>query len=117
MDALGKSDTAEETQWYVYLLECEGGSYYAGITTNVERRVAQHLGKVAGGARYTRSHRVKRLAAVWCACDRTDASRLEWRIKHMTHEEKAALAATGNAHGHERVADEVVSAWWTGALG
>ena len=35
--------------WHLYLLECEDGSLYTGITTDVERRFAEHLnGKGAG---------------------------------------------------------------------
>jgi len=29
--------------WWLYLIECSNGSYYAGITTDVARRFAQHL--------------------------------------------------------------------------
>jgi len=46
---------AEETTWFLYLLECEGESIYTGITTDVQRRYAQHLAGI--GAKYTRSRR------------------------------------------------------------
>ncbi len=42
-----------ERQWYLYLLECTGGSIYTGITTDVARRFAQH--QAGKGAKYTRS--------------------------------------------------------------
>ncbi|MBY0340808.1 MAG: GIY-YIG nuclease family protein, partial [Rhodocyclaceae bacterium] len=29
--------------WYLYLIECDDGSLYTGITTDVERRYAQHV--------------------------------------------------------------------------
>lgn len=72
--------------WFVYLIECRDGSIYTGITVNVAARYAAHLsGK---GARYTRSHRPRRLlAAIECA-DRSDASKAEYRIKRLSPRDK-----------------------------
>lgn len=75
--------------WYVYLIECSDGSVYTGITTDVERRYAQHL--AGKGARYTRSRPPVRLLGR-CACaDRAEASRTEYRIKQLAAAEKRAL--------------------------
>ena len=44
----------EETKYYVYILECEDGSLYTGISTNPARRFKEHKsGKL--GAKYTKS--------------------------------------------------------------
>ncbi|MEW6253246.1 MAG: GIY-YIG nuclease family protein, partial [Planctomycetota bacterium] len=43
--------------WWVYLVRCADGTLYTGITTDVERRLAEHNGAAGGGARYTRSRR------------------------------------------------------------
>ncbi|MBF0515457.1 MAG: GIY-YIG nuclease family protein, partial [Desulfovibrionaceae bacterium] len=40
--------------WQVYLLECADGTLYCGVTTDLVRRLAEHNGEAAGGARYTR---------------------------------------------------------------
>ena len=46
----------------VYVLECEHGKWYVGITLNLNQRLAQH---VAGtGARWTRLHRPLRVYKV-----------------------------------------------------
>ncbi|MDQ3040522.1 MAG: GIY-YIG nuclease family protein, partial [Pseudomonadota bacterium] len=75
--------------WYVYLLECRGGSLYTGITTDVERRFSQH---VAGkGARYTRSHPPLQILARFEHPDRATASRAEHAIKQLTPAQKRAL--------------------------
>ena len=37
--------------WWVYMLRCADGSLYTGITTDVERRLAEHNGDGAAGAR------------------------------------------------------------------
>ncbi|MSQ15934.1 MAG: GIY-YIG nuclease family protein [Dehalococcoidia bacterium] len=41
--------------WYLYILLCQDGSLYTGISTNLEKRFLDHMnGK---GGRYTRSHK------------------------------------------------------------
>ena len=49
--------------YFVYILRCNDGSLYCGITTDVARRLRQHNGELKGGARYTRSRRPCRV--VW----------------------------------------------------
>ena len=72
--------------WYLYLLECEDGSLYTGITTDVDRRFAEHLsGK---GARYTRSHRPRRLLASVPIGSRSEALKAELRLKALPWAEK-----------------------------
>jgi len=29
-------------QWYVYILECEDGSFYTGVTNDVDKRMKAH---------------------------------------------------------------------------
>lgn len=74
--------------WHVYLLRCRDGSLYCGITSNLERRLAQHNGLVAGGARYTRGRRpVSLVASVPCAC-KSLALKLEARVKAQAARQK-----------------------------
>jgi putative endonuclease len=70
-----------KTVWHIYLLECADGSLYTGITTDVGRRVAEHLsGK---GARYTRSRLPVFLAASQPVGSRSQALRAELAIKRL----------------------------------
>ena len=39
--------------WYVYIVECADGTYYTGITTDVERRLNEHNYSFKS-AKYTR---------------------------------------------------------------
>ncbi len=74
--------------WYLYLIECEGGSIYTGVTTNVEVRYAAHAsGK---GARYTRSHPPVRLLMSLAFENRSSAQKAEYRIKQLSASEKRA---------------------------
>lgn len=77
--------------YYVYMLRCTDGSLYTGITTDVKRRFAEHQAGGAAGAKYTRNHPPKEIAAVWQAENRSVASRLEWRLKHLTKAQKEVL--------------------------
>ena len=79
-------------RWYVYLLECRGGSVYTGIATDVERRYAQHA--AGKGARYTRANPPLRLLGHFEHPDRAAASRAEYAIKQLTPAGKRALFAT-----------------------
>lgn len=76
--------------WYVYLLRCADGSLYAGITTDLERRVAEHnTGKT--GAKYTRSRRPVSLVWSESATDRAAASRAEHSLRRLSRKEKDSL--------------------------
>ncbi len=79
--------------YFVYLLRCADGTLYAGITTDPARRLRQHNGELSGGAKYTRARRPVALAGVWEAPDRAAASRLEYRLKRLSREEKERLCA------------------------
>lgn len=82
--------------YYVYILRCENSLLYTGITTDVERRFNEHKDGKIKGAKYTKSHKPLGVEAVWEAENKSDASRLEYRIKKLTKTEKEDLIATGS---------------------
>ncbi|MBD3680258.1 GIY-YIG nuclease family protein [Stenotrophomonas sp. Br8] len=79
--------------WFLYLLECRDGSYYAGISTDVQARFAAH--QAGKGARYTRSRPPLRVLAVREYPDRATASRAEWELKQQPRERKLAWLQAG----------------------
>jgi putative endonuclease len=82
-----------EMTWTVYLARCGDGSLYAGVTTNPERRLAEH--NRGSGAAYTRSRPPVTLVYRELAGDRSQALRREHAIKRLTRAEKEALAVGG----------------------
>ncbi|MEO8101667.1 MAG: GIY-YIG nuclease family protein [Betaproteobacteria bacterium] len=70
----------------LYLLECANGSYYAGITTDLERRFAEHVFGI--GARYTRANPPQRVIAARIFPDRASASRAEAALKKLPRSRK-----------------------------
>ena len=96
MNAVNFNDCTEgepqaATEWVLYLLECENGSFYAGITTDLDRRFAEHVFGV--GARYTRANPPKRVIAAKGFPDRASASRAEAALKQLPRSEKVAFFA------------------------
>lgn len=72
--------------WFLYLIECADGSLYAGISTDVKRRYAEHLsGK---GARYTRSHKPLRLLGFRNCGSRSEALKAELALKKLPKTKK-----------------------------
>jgi putative endonuclease len=46
------------------LIECADGSFYAGSTVDLERRLSQH--NLGEGPKYTRARRRRPVRLVWC---------------------------------------------------
>ncbi|OJW99886.1 GIY-YIG nuclease family protein [Thiobacillus sp. 65-1402] len=84
---------AAAAAWCVYMLRCADGSLYTGITTDLVRRVAEHNGTGAAGARYTRSRRPVQLVYAEAAANRAEATRREAAIKQLDRAGKLALCA------------------------
>ncbi len=82
-----------ETRWVAYLLRCGDGSLYAGVTNDLRARVAAHRGRAGArrGAKYTRSRGPLRVVWKQAAADRSEAQRIEWRLKRLTRAAKLAL--------------------------
>jgi putative endonuclease len=77
--------------WIVYLARCRDGTLYTGITTDPERRLAEH--NAGSGAAYTRT-RLPVVFVYWEAVsDRSSALRREHAIKELSRAGKEALAA------------------------
>ncbi|HET7675370.1 MAG TPA: GIY-YIG nuclease family protein [Gammaproteobacteria bacterium] len=75
--------------WFVYVLECRGGRLYTGITTDIERRMAEHDGS-RRGARFTRANPPAKLRAAVEVADRSAALKLEAALKRLRRSEKLA---------------------------
>ena len=75
-----------EKPWFLYLLECSNGSFYAGITTDLAARFLAH--QQGKGARYTRANPPIRILAQAEYEDRSAASKAEWALKQLPRDEK-----------------------------
>lgn len=79
--------------WYVYFLRCNDNSLYAGITTDINRRLHQH-NHTKLGAKYTRAKRPVTLVFIESAPDKSTASKREYQLRTLTKLKKEHLVST-----------------------
>ena len=76
-------------RWCVYLLRCGDGTLYAGMTNDLERRLAAH--RCGRGARYTRGRGPLEVVHVEGKRTRSSALKREAVLKRLKREDKLAL--------------------------
>jgi len=77
----------------VYILECSDGSFYTGVTNNIERRQQQHNEGTA--SRYTRSRRPVVLRYQEICGSRSQALIRECSLRLLSRKEKEELVSRG----------------------
>lgn len=77
--------------WYVYFLRCSDNSLYAGITTDLERRLFEHNNSNKLGAKYTRVRRPVKLVYSEKQINRQAASKREYELKQLKKTAKESL--------------------------
>jgi len=80
--------------WFVYIIYCSDDTLYTGITTDVERRYAQHA--LQQGAKYFRGRKPKKLVYQESGHDRSSASKREIEIKKLSRENKFLLISSSH---------------------
>ena len=83
----------EEKEWWVYIVACSDESLYTGITTDRERRIAEHNDSKKG-AKFTRNRGPVDLVYSEMHPDRSTASKREYEIKKLSRAEKLKLIGT-----------------------
>ncbi len=78
--------------WTLYIIEASDASLYTGITTDVERRFAEHL-HGPRGARYFNGRSPLRIIYREDGHNRASASRREIEIKKLSRQAKQQLIA------------------------
>jgi len=78
--------------YFVYIMKCKDGSLYTGITTNVERRFAEH--KRGIGGHYTSAKKAMKIVYTERHPNRSSASKRESEIKSWHRKRKLALTCS-----------------------
>ncbi len=73
-------------QWCVYLLECQDGSFYTGVTNDIDARMKAH--SEGSGSKYVYKKGFKALLKVKMCKDKSDACKCEYEIKQLPRNEK-----------------------------
>ncbi len=76
--------------YYIYILQCSDGSYYTGVTNNVERRFYEHQEGLIDRC-YTHNKRPVKLMYVEEFSDVIEAIEREKQIKGWNRKKKEAL--------------------------
>jgi putative endonuclease len=78
------------SNWSVYIIRATDQSLYTGITTDVERRFAEHQSGRAG-AKYFRGRSPVEVVFIESEHNRSSASIREAQIKKLSREQKLEL--------------------------
>lgn len=79
--------------WYVYILECSDGTLYTGATNDLNKRVNKHNNGT--GAKYIRGRTPVLLKWSYEAGTKSDAYKLEYKIKQMSRVQKLKIISDG----------------------
>ena len=79
-----------DTPWYVYIVRASDETLYTGITTDLERRLAEHQSGKAG-AKYFRGRTPLEMVFSESSPSRSSASKREAEIKKLTRTQKLSL--------------------------
>jgi len=76
--------------WVVYIILCNDGTLYTGISNNLEKRLEQHTN--GRGAKYTKGRGPFKLIYKEECSNRGFSSKREIEIKKLSREKKLSLA-------------------------
>lgn len=94
-----------EKNWIVYLVMCADQSMYCGITNDLEKRLKNHnCGK---GAKYTRARTPVKLLGTSREMTRSEALKLEYRVKKTIPSKKIAQLENSNAQMLSKIQKEL----------
>lgn len=80
--------------YYVYILKCNDNSLYTGITNNLSKRLKAHNEKRA--SKYTRSRLPVKYVFIKKVVDKSQALKLEIKIKKLSRKEKISYINSDN---------------------
>ena len=79
----GKENNCRNSMYFVYILRCSDGTYYTGITNNLDKRILSHNGS-RSGAHYTKTRRPVELIYKEDCLNRSMALKREAGVKKLT---------------------------------
>ncbi len=77
--------------WQCYVLQCADGTFYCGVTNDLEKRISVH--NAGEGAKYTRGRTPVKLAYSEGCADKSAALKRELEIKALPRAKKLVLVS------------------------
>lgn len=79
--------------FWIYIIECQDGSFYVGMTESIVNRLSSHL--MGKGSLHVKHRKWRRLLQCWILFeDRTNVARVEKYIKTLTKTIKEEIVAS-----------------------
>jgi putative endonuclease len=82
--------------WHLYVVRTIDGFLYAGIATDVQRRLGEHLSRGKKASRYLMAHKPRELAFSMAVGSRGLALKVEYRFKRLSKGAKERIIETGH---------------------
>ena len=83
------------SDWYLYLIRCRDDTLYTGISTDVDRRFAEHQSEGYTGSKYLKGRGPLSLVFKKKLGSRSLALKVEHRVKRMAKARKEKLIKVG----------------------
>ena len=83
------SNVTAEASWFLYILGCGDGSFYTGVTTDIDRRLREH--QEGKASRYTRIRRPVVLVYQEECGTRSQSLARECAVKSLSRRRKEEL--------------------------
>jgi len=77
--------------WYLYIVRCRDGTLYTGISTNIDRRLAEHQRGGHAGSKYLKGRTPLTLLLQKRLGSRRLALKVENKVKKLTKAEKEKM--------------------------
>lgn len=77
--------------WYLYIVRCRDGTLYTGISTDVDRRLAEHRGGGDAASKYLKGKAPLMLLFQKRLGSRSLALKVERRVKMLSREKKEQM--------------------------
>jgi putative endonuclease len=90
---MSRQDPSDRKDWLVYLVRCADGTLYCGATNDLPKRLQAH--NAGRGAAYTRGRLPVRLEARSGPMMRSEALRLEMKVKKTPRQRKKSKVRRG----------------------
>lgn len=91
----------DQAKHYFYVLECSDGTYYAGYTNDLNRRIATH--NAGKGAKYTRARRPVKVIYYEEFHTKSEAMRAEYSFKKLSRKNKETYMKESKTCNNKKV--------------
>lgn len=89
------SKNEKQDDWHLYIIECKDGTFYTGITLDVERRFEEHATGGPKSAKYVRGKGPLTLAFSAPVGAKGRAYQMEKKVKRLSKKRKIDLVDGG----------------------